>query len=487
MEAKDNPSTASIAHDRLAHAWETIRTIRKGAKAIRDANERFLIKFPAEEQEEYQRRLKSAPWRPEFVDCIATLSAKPFTKEVKLADDASQQMKDIAENIDGRGNNLHVFAKDAFEGGVSMGAHGILVDFPSGQAGRTVAEERAAGVRPYWVPINADDILELITTQRGGRRAVTVLRVKESRIERDGFQQKLVPLIREIRAESAGVNGTWTVWREEKKADKAEWVLDKEGSITLDEVPFVFYATNDLEGDQYVKPPLLDLADMQIELYNAGSKKEQIFTVAGSPMLSANGMAAPDGGKIETGPGRVLFAPGVEGITTSWEYIQPEAANLKEIRDDIREIIEDMRRIGMQPMTQAAGNTPALAFAFDGEKSFTVLQSWALGLKDALEQAFVFTARWMNQPEESAPSVMVHTDFAVGLYGGTEIVELNKARFEGQITRKTYLEEMQRRGFLGPQVDIEQEMKDLDAENPPFDPNGSLSDPTTTDPTQNAA
>lgn len=487
MEAKDNPSTASIAHDRLAYAWETIRTIRKGAKAIRDAGERFLIKFPAEEQDEYKRRLQSAPWRPEFVDCIATLSAKPFTKEVKLTDDASQQMKDIAENIDGRGSNLHVFGKDTFEGGVSMGAHGILVDFPSGQTGRTVAEERALGARPYWVPINADDILEVVTAQRGGRRAVTVLRIKESRIERDGFQQKLVPLIREIRAETAGVNGIWTVWREDKKADQTEWVPDSNGAITLDEVPFVFYATNDLEGDQYVKPPLLDLADMQIELYNAGSKKEQIFTVAGSPMLSANGMAAPDGGKIETGPGRVLFAPGVEGIATSWEYIQPEAANLKEIRDDIREIIEDMRRIGMQPMTQAAGNTPALAFAFDGEKSFTVLQSWALGLKDALEQAFVFTAKWMNQPEDSAPSVMVHTDFAVGLYGGTEIVELNKARFEGQITRKTYLEEMQRRGFLGPQVDISQEIKDLDAENPPFDPADSLTNQTVDDETLNAA
>ena len=141
----------------------------------------------------------------------------------------------------------------------------------------------------------------------------------------------------------------------------------------------------------------------------------------------------------------------------------------------------------MQPMTQAAGNTPALAFAFDGEKSFTVLQSWALGLKDALEQAFVFTAKWMNQPEDSAPSVMVHTDFAVGLYGGTEIVELNKARFEGQITRKTYLEEMQRRGFLGPQVDISQEIKDLDAENPPFDPADSLNDQTADNENLNAA
>lgn len=479
MDAKDNPSTPSLAYQALCGAWEKIEAIVEGADEIRRKSTQFLIKFPAEDDDEYKRRLNSAPWRPEFVDCIKTLAAKPFTKEVKLGEGANEKMQAFSEDVDGRGNNLHVFAKDTFEGAVAMGAHGILVDFPSGQGARTVAEERALGIRPYWVAIDADDILELTTEQRGGRRVVTVLRIKESRVERDGFEQKKVPLIREIRADGGqGVPGTWKVWREEKKTGmtEPEWVLDREGVITLDEVPFVFVTTNDLEGDQYVKPPLLDVADMQIELYNAMSKKEQAYTITASPMLTANGMAPPDGGKVETGPGRVLYAPGAEGINTSWGYIQPNAANLKEIREDIREIIEDIRRLGMQPMTTAAGNTPALAFAFDGEKSYTVLQAWALGLKDALEQAFVFTARWQNEPEETAPSVMVHTDWAVGLYGNTELQELNKARFEGQISRPTYWAEMQRRGVLGPQFDPDKEEKLLDAEAPAFDPTDTLND-----------
>lgn len=476
MEAKDNPATPSLTHDRLAPAWEMIEAIRKGAKAIRDKGEKYLIKFPAESDDEFKRRLKSSPWRPEFMDSIQTLSAKPFTKEVKLAEGASQRMEEIAENIDGRGNNLHVFAKDVFEGGVSMGAHGILVDFPSGQTGRTVAEERAAGVRPYWVAVDADDILSLVTQQRGAKRAVSYLRLKESRIVRDGFSETLVPLIREIKAEEAGKPGTWRVWREEKSAasQKTEWVEDSDGVMTLDEVPFVFYATGELEGDQYVKPPLIDLADMQIELFNTMSKKELTFTIAAHPMLTANGMAAPEDGAVETGPGRVLYAPGAEGITTGWAYIQPAAANLKEIREDIREIIEDLRRIGMQPMVAKSGNTPAMAFALDGEKSYTVLQAWALGLKDAMERAFVFTARWMNEPEASAPEVMIHTDFAVGMYGAEEVKVILEARKEAQISQETFWDEFQRRGLLGPQFDRIEEAKRMAIENPPFDPANSL-------------
>ena len=496
MDAKDDPSTPSLAAQRLAHDWETIRTIRKGARAIREAGRRFLIPFPGEEdsivgdtgtwshgrhETEYSRRLKSAPWRPEFVDCVATLAAKPFTKEVTLAEGANARMTEFAQNIDGRGNNLHVFAKDVFEGGVSMGAHGILVDYPSGQGARTVAEERSLGVRPYWVPINADDILERVTEQRGGRRVTTKLRIRESRIEANGFEQVYVPLIREIKAEGGqGVAGSWTIWKEvtETVNGKTEkkWVVDREGVMTLDEVPFVFFATNDLEGDQYVKPPLIDVADMQIELYNALSKKEQVFTITSSPMISANGMAKDPNGDLVTGPGRVLYAPAVEGIAPSYSYLQPNAANLKEIRDDIREIIDDIRRLGMQPMTAAAGNTPALAYAFDGEKSHTVLQSWALALKDALEQAFVFTAWWLNEPENTAPSVVVYTDFKVGAYGNTEITELGKARYEGQISRETLWAEWKRRGVLSPSFNPEAEAALLDAEAPAFDPNGTLDD-----------
>lgn len=471
MEKRDDPSTPSLAHQALAEKWELVRSIRKGAKAIRDAGKKYLIKNPAESDDEFTRRNQSAPWRPEFVDALATLSAKPFNKEVVLADGANERMAEFAEDIDGRGNNLHVFAKDAFEGGVSMGAHGILVDFPSGQNGRTVAEERAAGVRPYWVSINADDILSLVTEQRGGRRVVVYLRIRESRVERDGFDENRVPLIREI------APGQWRVWREEKRPgmEKPEWVLDRQGAMTLPEVPFVFFATNDREGDQYVNPPLIDLADMQIELYNALSNKEQIFKIAGSPMLTANGMGPPENGAaIETGPGRVLYAPGAEGITTSWAYIQPDDANLKEIRSDIEGIIADMRRLGMQPMISRSGNTPAIGYQLDGEKSYTVLQAWALSLKDALEQAFVFTAMWLNMGTETAPEVMVHTDFAVGMYGAEEVKTLLEARKEAQISQETFWQEYQRRGILGPQFDPAEEKRRLAVENPPFDPAGEV-------------
>jgi len=444
-----------------------VRAILDGADAVRRAGQVYLPKHPAESDDEYKRRLASAPWRPEFEDALRSISSKPFAKEVALSGDPSEEAKALAEDIDGRGNNLHVFAKDLFEDGVSLGAAGILVDFPPMAPNATRADERAAGARPYWVEIAADEIIALRTERRGAREVVTHLRVWETATAINGFEESVVKKIRVIEP------GLWQLWHQVKGVDgKPQWALEAEGVMTLDEVPFVFYATADRVGAQYVRPPMLDLANMQIELYRFMSGEEQIYTIAGAPMLTANGMAAPeDGGTVEVGPGRILFAPGGEHISTSWAYIQPAAENLKAITAKAQGIIEDMRRLGLQPMLPKTGNVTATATGVEAAKAHTAVGTWANGLKDAIEQAWMFTMRWMKSPEEV--TVSVHTDFGVSLQGAEEVRELREARAAGMISEETFWDELVRRGVLGPQFDKDEERARLIAEIPGDDPEES--------------
>lgn len=450
-EKSTDPSTPSLAHASLAPHWAMIKAILAGAKAVKAGGETYLPKYPAESTPEYERRKASAPWRPEFEDCVRAISSKPFIDETKLAGEPSEDMKSISEDIDGRGNNLHVFARDMFEGGVTLGAHGILVDFPTMQPGATKADEKAVNARPYWVSVDADEIIALRTERRGAREIVTHLRLRETATVVNGFEETAVEKIRVIEP------GLWQVWHKVKATDGTEsWAIEDDGTLTLDEVPFVFFATAERVGAQYVRPPLLDLAEMQIELYRSLSNKEQIFTVAGSPMLTANGMAAPDGGEaVETGPGRVLYAPGAEGIQTSWDYIQPDAANLKEIREDCAATAEDLRRLGMQPMLPKTGNVTATASGVEAAKAHSAVGTWANALKDALEQAFLLTAKWMRSAE--SVEVSVHTDFAVGAYGEAELSHLREMRKNGDLSQRTLWDESSRRGVLGPQFDADKE------------------------------
>jgi hypothetical protein len=456
VNASTNPATRSAAYAGLSDVWKTINDILAGPAAVRAAGERYLPKYAAEAKPEYERRLKSTPWRPEFVDILNTLSSKPFSKDVALKGaEPSERMKAHVEDVDKKGNNLSVFAREVFRGGIAKREHGILVDFPATTATRTKAQEKAAGVAPYWVSIAAEDILACLGSFVGGREVVTYLRIQESVVERDGpFGEVLVSRIRVIEPRK------WEVW--EKRGTETEYKLAGSGKTTMDEVPFVRFCTGP-------RPPLEAIADMQMELYRALSRQEEILTYAGSPMLSAQGIAPPEqGSTLEIGPKRVLFAPpGVDGAQTGWSYIQPDAANLKEIRDSVQTIIDDIRRLGMQPLTQRTGGVTATATSVEAAKAHSAVEAWALTLKDALEQALVFTARWMGEPE--TVEVDVNTDFSVEPYAQAPLDALEKARKGGDLSQRTYWDGLRRFNVLSPDFDAAKEEQAIIEETPDED------------------
>ena len=201
---------------------------------------------------------------------------------------------------------------------------------------------------------------------------------------------------------------------------------------------------------------------MQIELYRALSREDEILNFAGYPMLSGNGFAKP-AEPIIVGPRSVLYAPGGEGITTSWSFIQPDAANLKEVREKIGAIAADMHRLGMMPMVQKAGGISATATAVDTAKAHSVLQMWAITLKDALEQAFVIVEDYRGRT--SAVEVDVFTDFTADPFAQAPLTALREARKTKDISRKTYWQGLRRFDVLPADFDPEAEDEELATEN----------------------
>lgn len=461
MVAKNDPSNPSSAYKLMQGAWKMIDDILGGAAKVRAEGQSYLPKYEAEDQAEYNRRLASAPWRPEFVDGLESLASKPFGKDVALKDEPSAKMKELAEDIDGCGNNLTAVARKVFRGGIARGMHAIFVDYPAMSPGVTLAEERSRKVRPYWIVIPATDIIALYTEMRDGREIVTHVRFKECETSRDGFEEKHIERIRVVEP------GRWEIWEkivDDRGRRKTNWQRVDHGTMTLPEVPLALFWAGERKGSQYVKPPLIDLADMQIELYRSLSRQDEILTYAGSPMLAAMGMS-PSGEPVQCGPKRVLYAPpGAEGERTEWAYIQPDANNIKEIREGVRTIIDDMRRLAMQPMIQKTGTVTATATGVEAAKAHSVAQSWAIGLKDTLEQAFEYTAQWLK--EANGPEVEVNTDFAVEPNAQAPLDALDKARARGDLDLETFLYGLRRYSVLPPDADIDEIAKKAVEEMP---------------------
>ena len=467
-------ATESSEYQAMKREWTLISDIMAGCEAIRKKGIRYLPQYEEESSESYGRRLAMAPWRPEFTDIIRSVASKPFGKEVMLKGEAHKEIVGtldaqtkarsggVVSDIDGRGNGLTVFAQEWFRSAIGKGFHAVLVDYPTMQPGASLADERAAGARPYWVHVPADNIIALYTEMVGGKEVISHIRIREKIIRRDGFDEEAVEQIRVMEP------GHWELWERDAKDQQLKLVDQgdlKRGNHTS--VPIVLFFTGDRLGDMAVRPPLADLAHMQIELYQALSRQEEILTFAGSPMLAANGMDPPSAGeKIEVGPKTVLFGkPGLAPNSKPyWDFVQPAAANIKEIREHIGSLVGDMRRIGFSPLTDNSGNPTATGQAIDAAKAHSAVKAWALMLNDAIEQAFVFTAEWMGISD--TVQTEVSTDFSVQPYAAEPLRALLVARAAGDLSRKTTLDTLKRFDVLSPDFDFEIEQTLIAAEPP---------------------
>lgn len=504
VDPKDDPATQSEDYKAMLPEWETIGDILAGERRIKELGVRYLPRYSKEGDSAYSSRLAATPWRPEFVDALRGICAKPFTKEVVVNADAPDLVQGdlvgekreggLVDDIDGQGNSLHVFARDVFWNGVAKGLDAIYVAYPDAEA-KTRAEEKQIGARPYWVHVRAQNILQLLWRKVGGRLIPSHVRIRECSVEQNGFSEVEVERIRVLELDDANQPG-WRLFKKEDGQDNT-YQLESEGRLQgVSEIPLALFFTGERTGNYRVRPPMADLAAMQLELYRALSRKDRILTLAGSPMLVGSGMRPPEptpvydtkgkqtgerpAPQLEVGPGTVLFAPpAAEGVQSSWSYIQPDAANITEVRSDIDGIMEDFRRLALQPSTPKSGNLVATGQAIDAAKSHSAIEVWANGLADALNQALYFTAQWLGIAD--TVTAVVNTDFSVELQAGTEAQWLGSMQQRKVISAQTEREEAARRRVLGPQFDEDEEVERIAGETMGLDGEQAI-DPVTGQP-----
>jgi hypothetical protein len=476
------PATPSGDHAAMSAYWQMVGTILDGADAMRAAGVRYLPQFPNESAADYEYRRKHAKFTNIYRDIVESLASKPFTEKVALSeDDAPERLAGLVEDIDGRGNNLHVFASQVFFAGINNAVDWVLVEYSRarpapGRRPLTAEEEKAQGLRPYWVHIPAPAMLAVYTDTIDGREQIVHARFREDRLERDGYGERKIERIRILdrdRGPAGYGPARYEVWEKPAPAADApapEWRRVDEGTLTLGVIPLVPFVTGRRkEGSWQFVPPLKDAAFLQIEHYQQETALKSIKELTAFPMLAGNGVAPQmiDGkpAAVPVGPKSVLYAPpSADGNHGEWAFIEPTAASLKFLAEDVKATEEQLRELGRQPLTATAGITVVTA-ALASQKASSAVQAWAWGLKDALEQALKLTCLWLGD-SESQPTVNVFTDFEIGTEGDQGPAMLTAMRKDGDLSQETLWSEAKRRGVLSADFDADDERKRLMDEMP---------------------
>lgn len=448
--------------------WALCTALLGGTSAMRLAGKQYLPQWPNEATRSYEQRLAVAVCHPAFKRTVTTLAAKPFSKPLTLTDETPDQVKEWADNIDLEGRNLHSFAADLMELALGPGLAGILVEFqkaqgvPTTEAGvRTVADEKKAGLRPYFIEVKPHQILGWRAALSTGVWQLMQLRIMECVSEADGeFDEKTVHQVRVLEP------GRWATYRPDPKQPD-EWVLHDNGVTSLDFIPFVpVYGQR--TGFMTAQPPLLELAHLNVAHWQSASDQQTILHVARVPILTAKNVQDqlnPDGTakpwELTIGAGAAVR---ISGPDAQLSFTEHSGKAIEAGAKDLEALEERMRQAGAELLVITPGSKTRIEAAADNEVAMCTLQRITLHLQDALNLALDYAARWVNL--ESAGAVTLFTDFGFMTLAQATAELVKDMASAGQISNETAFREQQRRGILSPDMEWEDEQARLESQGP---------------------
>lgn len=435
----------------LRRQWLLINALMGGTHAMRGQGEVLLPKWPAEDNEAYKARLNTATLFPAYNRTVGVMSGKPFAKPLTLKD-VPAQIQDWSTDIDLQGVSLHSFAAEMFEEVVSRGLAGILVDYPTVAApgGQTVAQVQASGARPYFVRVKHNQILGWKSQVIQGRMQLTQLRLLETVEEDDGIYGT-------VRVEQVRVlmPGKWEIHR--VAGNDGTWQMVSSGTTTLKEIPFV-----PLYGERLAFmmgwPPMLDLAYLNVKHWQSQSDQDTILHVARVPILAMIG--ADDQTQLTVGGASAVKLP----LGAEMKFIEHTGAAIEAGANSLAALEDQMIQTGAELMVKKPGTRTATESSNDAEANKSDLQRIAENFEDAIDQALYFMGQYAGIAKVGTATLF--SDYGATTLSDASATLIKDLAMGGLITKVTALQELQRRGTLGADVDPEVEAANALAEGP---------------------
>lgn len=490
------PDFPSAAYDRMRPWWELCRALMAGTDAIRDGAGVYLPRLAAESDEAYTFRSRLCALFPGFARTVkASVGLINQTAPI-LGEDMPAKLVDLAENIDRQGTNLTVFAKALTKDGLVDGYAGILVDYPRADdptldrsrasaaavPGAPLSDDDTArlGLRPYWVLVKADEVIKAMYQTVDGVRTLVLLVIREVSETLDdtlgAFGTVTLTRYRVYRRTMAGV--TYQLWEKKYSEAYSSAKGDPRPMTNVSAIPWSPFVAGEKQQDpNTVRPPLMDLAYLNVEHYQIKTNIRNLETLAMVPTQVRIGAMPDEHGQypsITLGPRSTIEAPVVQGVTHPVYWHSPDVQVLAPGNQSLTNTEAAMGSAGLSflaPDTRAAET--AAAKRIDSTAQNATITTVAGALQDCLETAFGFTGEYLKL---KAGSVTVNTDYENTVMTAQMVAALGQLAVNGQLDIMTLLDLLQDGHILADGTDKDAIMKRILAQNapPPVDQNAPV-------------
>lgn len=470
QNTKPSPRDTSSAYNRMKSKWALADTLLGGTDALRDACRTYLPQHEKESNTNYNNRLARATLVNIFEDTLDSLSGRPFSEDIVLGEDMPEAIQQMLTDVDLQGTAFQPFCRNWFRLGWAKGLAHVLVDHPIGMQpvdatgqprARTLDDDRREGLRPYLVLIRPENLLAAFAETVNGKEELVHVRILETSVEQDGWGEKTVERIKVLE------RGSWQLYAYNEQ--RKEWYIESEGLTGLPYIPLrTFYAGKRI-GLHECKPPLHDLAHLNIAHWQSSSDQRNVLTVARFPILAASGfspdVAVDENGnataKVDIGPNNYLTTEDPQG---KWYYVEHTGAAIEAGRKDLEDLERQMSSYGAEFLRAKPGGETATGRALDTAESTSYLAATVQEFQDCVEEVLQVMADWVKQ--DTGGSILLKGEFTLTEVEATELDALIKMRAARDISRTAILNEMKRRKVLADDFDPEEDRDILDDEAP---------------------
>jgi hypothetical protein len=454
---KDKPSHISEAYKEMHTELEICRDVDGGYLQVKAKGVVYLPQHPRERADDYQIRLKRPAFFNGFSRTHSGLTGMVFRIEPVLGEDVPDPLVKLWENIDNQGSHGNVFLKEVFDDGIVAGHAAILVDAPTVETKkgkkRTKLDDMKEGVRPYWVHVKKDDLINVQYEVVNGQQVLALAVIREIVEEQDGvFGAERFEQFRVLRR---GPPVTFELWR--NIGGKVEVYQEEKPITNVTEIPLVPFYT-DQTGFFMSRPPLIDLAHANILHYQTNSDMLHAAHIANVPILFGKGFKADS---VEVGPNSGIFI-GAGGADVDCKWLETSGTGIGLTLEILKQIEAGMAVLGLNMLvreTRAAET--AEAKRLDKSEQDSALASAAQSLQDATENALKFTAEFMKLPEGG--TVTVNRDFMPEGMTPELIAKLSNMVASSQLSLETMWLILGEGGILPDDFDAELEKEQIEA------------------------
>ena len=413
--------------------WVLIEDLLGGTYGIRRKHRRYLPQEPRELDESFDNRLARSVCPPYYQRLERMLAGMLTRKPVKLQD-VSDAIREQLFDVDMQGNDLNVWTYETARKLVRYGHIGCLVDAPSN------------GGRPYWCTYTPRQILGYRTEQQDGAQRLIQLRLQETVLEVDPDSKYGEKQIDQVRVLTPGE------YQIHQRQDNGEYKVVDEGTTSLAEIPFSVAYSNRV-GYMESRPPLEDIAELNLKSYQVQSDLDNQLHISAVPMLALFGFPS-SAEEVSAGPGEALAFP-ADGRA---EYIEPQGRSFDFQFKRLEQIALQINELGLSAVLgQKLSAETAASKMIDRSQGDSTMMVIAQNVQDMIDNCLRFHAQFMGQ-QEAAGSCTVNRDFIGARLAPADVNALLQLYTAGTITKETLLQQLADGEVLGDDFDVQEEI-----------------------------